>query len=1173
MIQWFALRRRAVAEESVDETATLPPDSAAGLVARLVLAAPAAGLAVLLLGLAPAVATAVTLIGLIALLAVLAVRFVVRSYAADRITCIFVAYVLSLWILWQAVRDGGDLGWAFVGTSLASLSLIAVPAVGRVSAIHVPVISHVPGLTQAPDPWSRNRLFDLLALVAISLGGVCMAVGLPTWTWALLSLVVAARPGVALVWAGRRLLASRAIEKRIDEAVADYGPEFYVYTARPDDASYQVQMWLPYLEGTGRRFVIIARTNVAARAIMSTTKAPVITRRSLNDLDRLIVPSLRAVFYVNASSGNGAMVRYQQLTHVYLGHGDSDKPPSYNPTHAMYDKVFCAGPAAIERYAAHGVDIPRSKFEIVGRPQVESVRPADGSGAIRTVLYAPTWRGHVSETLLYSLPQGEAIIRALLARGLTVIFRAHPFSHEFPEDAVVVRRIEALLASDAAASGRTHLYGAAAETERSIVECINTSDAMVSDVSSVVSDYLFSGKPFALVAVPSPPEQFVRDFPVAQGSYVVDAQLTNLGEALDLMLGDDPRQKQRAAIRDYYLGDFAAEGYAQNFVDGCLRVLDTPLGEAGGVDDSMDDSRGRSSGLFGRARAQISRYGREVVLSGLGTASAILALLGAQLSAVVFGMATVAALMVVSRGAIRDRTQLDRMVGTLVLSRSMVLAAAIACLISDPSTPSTTVTGVVAIAALTVATVAGLALRPVWTGPGLGVRSLPGLSEPLYPKTPPGLAYVANLAAVTLAWLIIALSLPAALLLLPGLLALGVTTALVVVSLRRAEDLDQGRLELEQRIAAYEPRFAVYFGSSVGADYQVGMWLPYFHRIGERFVIITRTLGALNAIHEMDQTVPVIFRPTLRSLEEVIVPTLTTTFYVNNAVRNTHFIERRELTHVWLNHGDSEKPACFNPVHAIYDKIYAAGQAGIDRYARHGVDIARSKFEIVGRPQVERIHRARGPIRSLEDVTVLYAPTWRGPYADSRVYSLPLGERIVRGLLNRGVRVVFRAHPLNYRFPEAAAAIQSIGRMLDRDRKATGREHLWGPAAETKLSVEDCFNLSDAMISDVSAVVSDYLQSGKPFSIVSVGRTVENLTEEVPAARAAYVLRDDLSDLAEVLDRLLDSDPLSAEREQTRVYYLADFSAASYADGFLSAARRTLEHPPVNDQNSVTSEE
>ena len=84
------------------------------------------------------------------------------------------------------------------------------------------------------------------------------------------------------------------------------------------------------------------------------------------------MPSLRAAFYVNASSGNGALVRFQHLTHVYLGHGDSDKPPSYNPTHAMYDQIFAAGPAATRRYAAHGVTIPAG--------EVPHRRPAAGRG-------------------------------------------------------------------------------------------------------------------------------------------------------------------------------------------------------------------------------------------------------------------------------------------------------------------------------------------------------------------------------------------------------------------------------------------------------------------------------------------------------------------------------------------------------------------------------------------------------------------------------------------------------------------------------------------------------------------------------------------------------------------------------------------------------------------------
>ena len=221
--------------------------------------------------------------------------------------------------------------------------------------------------------------------------------------------------------------------------MARYAPDFVVYTSRPDDASYQITMWLPYLQRAGLRFMIITRNSVPAVALAELTDVPVIEARGIADLDALVVPSLKAAFYVNASSGNGALVRFQHLTHVYLGHGDSDKPPSYNPTHAMYDQIFAAGPAAARRYAAHGVSIPAEKFRIVGRPQVEDVvqvRDADQFDRRQpVVLYAPTWRGHVEETMLYSLPTGERIVSALLERGATVIFRPHPFSYDFADDA------------------------------------------------------------------------------------------------------------------------------------------------------------------------------------------------------------------------------------------------------------------------------------------------------------------------------------------------------------------------------------------------------------------------------------------------------------------------------------------------------------------------------------------------------------------------------------------------------------------------------------------------------------------------------------------------------------------------------------------------------------------
>jgi CDP-glycerol glycerophosphotransferase (TagB/SpsB family) len=175
------------------------------------------------------------------------------------------------------------------------------------------------------------------------------------------------------------------------------------------------------------------------------------------------------------------------------------------------------------------------------------------------------------------------------------------------------------------------------------------------------------------------------------------------------------------------------------------------------------------------------------------------------------------------------------------------------------------------------------------------------------------------------------------------------------------------------------------------------------------------------------------------------------------------------------------------------------------------------------------------------------------------VYSLPVGTTIVQALLERGARVIFRAHPFNYRYADARQMIADVGALLDADRAATGREHLWGPAAEQEMTIEDCFNISDAMVSDVSAVVSDYLHSGKPFAMVSVGRTPEQLVADAPAARAAYVITDELDNLTQVCDDLLGADPLAAVREETKIYYLGDFPDESYADGFLDAARRVID--------------
>ena len=441
------------------------------------------------------------------------------------------------------------------GAALLIAVLSSEPQLSRAANHRVRFVAHLPGAPVDPPPRDFTAATLASSLGATVVGLLLSALGASPWWWALVA-AAALGPAAALALDGRRkILAIRRLRDVIPTALAEYAPEFVVYTSRPDDASYQVTMWLPYLRRSGRRFVIITRDRVPAAALADLTDIPIIECRRITDLEAIVVPSLHAAFYVNASSGNSAFVRYRQLTHVYLGHGDSDKPPSYNPMHAMFDQVFCAGPAATRRYGDHGVRIPEEKFRVVGRPQVEDVpRTAGAIGEVRApvVLYAPTWRGHVKETMLYSLPVGERIVAALLARGATVIFRPHPFSYEEPADASALARIQARLAADAKATGRPHRWGAAAESDLGILDCMNLSHAMVTDVSSVVSDYLFSGKPFAMIAVSAEPDAFRVEYPVSRAAYVVRGDLADLEPSLDQILGADPIAPQRAAIRADY---------------------------------------------------------------------------------------------------------------------------------------------------------------------------------------------------------------------------------------------------------------------------------------------------------------------------------------------------------------------------------------------------------------------------------------------------------------------------------------------------------------------------------------------------------------------------------------------------------------------------------------------
>ncbi|MFD2839837.1 CDP-glycerol glycerophosphotransferase family protein [Populibacterium corticicola] len=367
--------------------------------------------------------------------------------------------------------------------------------------------------------------------------------------------------------ASRLILRRRATSTQLQAALNAYEPRFLLHWQAPKGTSYQVSMWLPYLEQTGHPYFILLRSPENFDEIARLTNRPILLRESLSTLDDVMVPSLHAALYVNTATVNNHMVRYREVTHIQLNHGDSDKAPSYNPSFRAFDRNFVAGQAAIDRFAANGISTTSDFFEIVGRPQVASVQlPVSPISAVSqpTVLYAPTWQGFYQDTDYSSLEFAEAIVQTLLFEGYRVIFRPHPYSRKNQKHRPLIERVNAILAADP----RDHVYGRAA-TEAEIFDLFNESDLLIADLSSVVSDYLASTKPIVLVR-----RETSEDVSRTLGSacYELDVASGTLDKTafaglLSTIRADDPLSGRRTDVSAYYLSDVPAEGHAQLFVD------------------------------------------------------------------------------------------------------------------------------------------------------------------------------------------------------------------------------------------------------------------------------------------------------------------------------------------------------------------------------------------------------------------------------------------------------------------------------------------------------------------------------------------------------------------------------------------------------------------------------
>lgn len=346
--------------------------------------------------------------------------------------------------------------------------------------------------------------------------------------------------------------------RQIQEFLDDYRPDVIVHLSGPDVAGYQINTWLESLEALDRRVFIVLRDHPLFTR-MASTSIPTLELKDPGELLMLDFSSARIALFPSNTGNNIHLLRLPTLMSAFIGHGDSDKSASNNPFSRAYDELWVAGEAGADRYRRSKLGVHEDQYRFVGRPQVHGIarEPRLGEETVPTVLYAPTWEG-VNHDQEYSSVSavGVKVVEALLAADppVRVVFKAHPFTGQ--RDAkyrAVLTRIAGLLDDAASRTGVDHRVVKGG----SINEWFNRATALITDISSVVSDFLASEKPYAVFNHTEHDDATFRaEYPSTGAGTTIGRDGRGIAEFIDVVTQKvpDAQAGARAELATYLLG-------------------------------------------------------------------------------------------------------------------------------------------------------------------------------------------------------------------------------------------------------------------------------------------------------------------------------------------------------------------------------------------------------------------------------------------------------------------------------------------------------------------------------------------------------------------------------------------------------------------------------------------
>ncbi len=348
--------------------------------------------------------------------------------------------------------------------------------------------------------------------------------------------------------------------------------EVVVYFFGGMGQTYQIKQWIDTFKELNKihKIVVVVRNREVQSYFKTILPFPIAYRNSIEQLHKFYNKhNFKVIIYINNGVKNYQSLLNENVLHIHINHGESDKSSDHSNQVKGYDYIFVHAPNGYNNYIKYLINLDPKKLIQTGRPQFDFIKPISLDTKNRPVVIYTTTYEATHRSMRYTSVDvyGEKIVNQIIdSNRYFFIYKPHPnLGGNDPKVKEIHQKIIKRVESSP--------YAVMLDKE-DVNNIFPIVDFGIFDMSSTMTDFLNVNKPFLLADVFNPEVHNVEEYNILKGCNRLNRDnIDNLIELIEDEIKNDPMREKREEVKKLYLGDYKKGESIKKFISSITDII------------------------------------------------------------------------------------------------------------------------------------------------------------------------------------------------------------------------------------------------------------------------------------------------------------------------------------------------------------------------------------------------------------------------------------------------------------------------------------------------------------------------------------------------------------------------------------------------------------------------